>query len=226
MSELEEVARAAKSLDATDRLRLIARLWASLPRDHWAAPTPKELADVQQRLANVDPNLLGDVPWIVVSRLSAAQPAQPATRIYSAPRRFDLSSIFAVTTAYAILFGCMRGLDFGTASSLLVAAFIALVGIGQAVLFGGRQPRKASIVVGAVALTLGTISAGLFVPGANRIGFLPIMAVFSFFWGSICGYLAGVLVGGVFLIADAIRQRFERPAAGELPQSAKSSRGS
>jgi hypothetical protein len=36
-----------------------------------------------------------------------------------------------------------------------------------------------------------------------------VIVVYGLMGGSIAGYLSGVLVGGVFLVADALRGRFE-----------------
>ena len=66
MSDIEEVASAAKSLEPADRLRLIARLWASLPSDHWAAPTSAERDRLRRHLTQVDVDLLDEVPWKIV----------------------------------------------------------------------------------------------------------------------------------------------------------------
>ena len=45
---MPEALEAAGALEPNDRLRLIARLWASLPADHWAAPTPYELHEFER----------------------------------------------------------------------------------------------------------------------------------------------------------------------------------
>ena len=39
---------------------------------------------------------------------------------------------------------------------------------------------------------------------------LPFIVVYGAITGIIYGYLAGVLVGGVFLVADLFRRRFKR----------------
>jgi hypothetical protein len=136
----------------------------------------------------------------------------PAEKIYSAPRRFDLATIFAVTFAYSLLFAVMSSLGSHPVMSLIVGGFVTLVGIGQALLYGGNNARVASVLTGAVinvpltmALTIwGTRSASL-------LGVL-LMAPVGFALGGACGYLAGTLVGGVFLVADKLRQLFANRA--------------
>jgi hypothetical protein len=54
MSELDDAFLAAERLDSNDRLRLIAQLWASLPAEHWAAPSEGDLAEIEYLLVNRD----------------------------------------------------------------------------------------------------------------------------------------------------------------------------
>jgi putative addiction module component (TIGR02574 family) len=212
---LNQAFSAAEALTPDDRLRLIARLWASLPQEHWAAPTPFELHDLERRLRDYDDGRLADVPWEIVRAIVTNRPAphRPArvSKLYSAPRRFDLATIFAVTAAYSILLGGMSALRFPPEVSCYVAAFITLVGIGQAVLFRSSMPRLASVLTGMVAYFLCTISFALVEPRFDLFGFMPAAIVFSIVFGGLLGYLAGVLVGGVFLVADVLRQRYGRP---------------
>ena len=63
MSKLDDAFREAQSLEPDDRLRLIVRLWASLPPEHWAAPTAAELAEVARRLSDQQLRRTVDPPW-------------------------------------------------------------------------------------------------------------------------------------------------------------------
>ena len=212
MADVDDAFYVARSLGPNDRLRLIARLWASLPRDHWAAPSDSDLDELERRLNQFDTRGLEATPWKIVRRVAGNYPdplgAKPAVKLYSAPRRFDLFTILIVTTAYAILFSAMNGLRFHPIMSVYVAAFITIVGIGQAVLFGGRQPRFASAVSGAMAYFIGYLCF-IFLEPRWQIGFSTVTAIFaSATFGSVLGYIAGVLVGGVFLVADVLRQRY------------------
>jgi hypothetical protein len=212
MSELDDVFNAAESLDPDDRLRLIARMWASLPEEYWAAPSARDRADVRAMLLRDDTDRMATLPRKIAQQVAGVPPAPLGAKIYSAPRRFDLATIFVVTFAYSILFALMSGFSFPPTVSVIVGLFITLVGAGQALLFGGRKPRVASVITGAIAcvpLTLTTIML-------TRRGFrgdemfvaIPLSGIF----GAGFGYIAGVLVGGVFLFADTIRQWFDRRA--------------
>jgi hypothetical protein len=128
-------------------------------------------------------------------------------KLYSVPRRFDLSTIFVVTAAYSIVLGGLSALHAAPVFIAAVAVFVALVGIGQALLFRGLKPRRASILVGA-ALLDGTILVLLFREGRVLLGDIFLIVVFYTMIGVICGYVAGVAIGGVFLLADVIRRRY------------------
>jgi hypothetical protein len=136
---------------------------------------------------------------------------RPRRRLYSAPRRFDLATIFVVTTAYALLMGGMRALGANPTFVANATGLVTLVGIGQAVLFGGRRPRAASIVVGIAACTVMLIVSLVgtlhYSSPMNELSFLPILVLIGVVEGGVFGYIAGVLVGGVFLIADVLRRR-------------------
>jgi hypothetical protein len=202
MSQLDDVVKAAKALDPDDRLRLVARLWESMPPDHWAAPRQFDRKVVRSMLEHDDLGGLSEVPrrmaWQIVG--------SPREKIYSAPRRFDLATIFVVTFAYSLLFALMSGINLPPVASLIVGGYITIVGIGQAALFGGQNARVASMITGAVAIVPITWLSMMLTPrgfrGQEPFVLLPAIAIL----GIGIGYIAGVLVGGVFLVADKLRK--------------------
>jgi hypothetical protein len=211
-SKLDEIFNESETLSPDDRLRLIARVWASMPVGHWAAPSARDLFEVRGMLGDIDTDRLGEVPWKIVRQMSDIRPATPTTKIYSAPRSFDLATIFVVTFAYSLLFAVMSLASFPPMMSLAVGAFITVVGVCQAVLFGGRYPRAASYLSGAVLYVAATIIMSMLAPRGFRIEYLVLGVPLSILFGAIFGYLAGVLVGGVFLVADLIRNWFAHGA--------------
>jgi putative addiction module component (TIGR02574 family) len=212
-SELNEALQAAKALEPNDRLRLIMRLWASLPADHWAAPTAYELHEFERRLREYDEGRLVDAPWdfvqAIIKNRSRPRPAA-ASKLYSAPRRFDLFTIMLVTAAYAILLSGMSALRFPPVFMCYVAIFITVVAAGQALLAGLSMPRAVSVYTGMVAYFVSTLSYTFIEPRFDLSEAIPAAIVFSLLFGGILGYLAGVMVGGVFLVADLLRQRYGR----------------
>jgi hypothetical protein len=219
MSKLDEAIIAAQSLEPDDRLRLIARLWALLPPDHWAAPSAEQMADVQRLINEYDSGRTGEAPWGIASTIFTRRTARaPVSKLYSAPRRFDLATIFVVTTAYAILFSGMTVLTFPPAVSVCVALYITMVGIGQATLFFGSRPRLASMIAGGIAYCILGVGLWLMNAAIYNAMMLPILLVNAFIGGALLGYPAGVLIGGVFLVADVLRQQFKRNGTVEIDQ--------
>lgn len=130
-------------------------------------------------------------------------PAKPT--IYSAPRRFDLSTMLTVTTAYAAFFAIMKACSATDFIVLWAGASVTLVGLAQAVLFGGNSPRASSLFAG------GVIVAATMLLTVSRLsqGYMLFSFIWGGLWGSLFGYLTGALIGGLFLVADSIRRRLE-----------------
>lgn len=163
------------------------------------------MADLQQTLDEAEKAPAHSEPNIA-QVVEAARP-----KVYSAPRRFDLPTIFVVTTAYSVLFAGTSALDWPAVASACLAGFVTLIGLSQALLFGGKRPREASILSGA-ALSCVAFFAMWVINGARRYAtfqFLTAGAA-SILFGMLLGYLSGALVGGVFLVADVLRGRFRR----------------
>lgn len=149
------------------------------------------------------------MPEASTTEPAAAEPV--GDRLYSVPRRFDLATLFVVSLAYALLFGLMRALHFPTIVFLVSALYVTFVGLAQAVLFRGKKPREASIIASGVywvvAMWIGFANSGP--NGFNLLGAFVI----SLCWatvGSAFGYLFGVVIAGIFLLADVVRRRWLR----------------
>jgi hypothetical protein len=219
--DYDEILYQAKSLAPDKRLDLIVRLWQSLPQESWPRSTAEELAEVERTLARQGVARGESVPWPVVQRVLADSVRSSRPKVYSAPKRFDLSTIFAITTGYAVLFGVIRYFvgeaDYAAGIALMVGVFVTLVGIGQALLFDGRRPRTASILVGVVVTSLAMVAMMLWSNSLRMPGILfPVLLFNGVMAGIVYGYLGGVAVGGVFLVADLLRRCFQRKST-ELP---------
>ena len=232
-----DVANLADSLAPPDRVRLIARLMESLPTAYRAAVVEFGLQSnssgkLQPRRSRITPffdrsdaetdaadgpappNIV-DLIWPKLwSRLF--DPAQ-TSELYSAPRRFDLATIFVVTAAYSLLFGAMSAFNdyFGPAEKVAVGILVTIVAIVQAFYKDTANPRGVSLVTGAVAQSLLVIIARLTWPSLIRMPFLVALIIFGVLGGLVTGYLAGALVGGVFLVADMVRTKWEKRSAAE-----------
>ncbi len=201
----------AETLSPDDRLRLIAAIWSSLPPSHPAAASANQLSELQGCLADYDAARITEFPWTTVTQLMTGKQPEKLKAIYSVPRRFDLSTIFVVTLAYSLLFGLMSMASFPPAASVSIGGFITLVAVSQAVLFQGKRPRTASLIVG--SLLFGCAVLAFWFANGQRIypaGVFVIVGGYTVAAGTMLGYLSGTIVGGIFLIADKCRNRFSR----------------
>lgn len=135
----------------------------------------------------------------------------PATGV---TRRFSIGMLFAVTTVYAVLLAGMRMLDFQVVTIIFWLVFFTGAGLGQPILFGGKSPRVASMVLGAVLLPLETIVLLAYLYTSDGGGIapndIPPLVVLCVPLGAPTGYLAGCLAAGVFFLADQYNKLIEK----------------
>lgn len=126
---------------------------------------------------------------------------------FGVPRRFGIGTILVVTTAFGLLLSLLQALGAPPGVVWFVIAFVSLVGLGQMLLFGAKQPRMASIVVGAICLPLMTFATFVFASprGADSEEAVCVTFAAAIFGGGF-GYLAGGVVAGVFLVMDGVEQ--------------------
>jgi hypothetical protein len=214
---VDELHRMALPLDPDERLRLVARLWKSLPADHRAALLTLQMEDARD-------------PLDATEHFAVSPPIEPfwpkvrerlfdrshASGLYSAPRRFDLATIFVVTAAYSLLLGSLTALDRLTGPNaaplvkIAIGGLVAIIAATQAMFLHVANPRGVSIVTGAVAYTLMSWIIWLSDPYFFIWNsFIFVTFINGIIGGGILGYLLGTLVGGVFLVADVLRGKFE-----------------
>ncbi len=129
---------------------------------------------------------------------------------FGVPRRFGIGTMLVVTAMYAVLFAVLRAIGLSPLDFGVIVLFFTAVGLGQAILFGGKRPRVASRIVGAsFSLSVGLVrffhhemTSGVSIP--LPLHYLCIGILFSLFFGLLWGYVAGVLISGVFLMLDKL----------------------
>lgn len=211
-AKLDEALAVAKSLETKDQMRLIATLWESLP--------PKNRAAILAFGLENFPHAEDMMPTAASVRPSTSKPPPPpaiwealfnpakTSELFSAPKRFDLATIFVITAAYSLIFGFMALFEeFGPVTKAAVAIFVTIVGVCQAFYEKTANPRGVSVVTGALAQTIILMILGV----THHWFYTPVFVVifiYGILGGAIFGYFAGTLVGGVFLVADKLRRRF------------------
>ena len=126
--------------------------------------------------------------------------------IYKVPRRFDLATMFVVTFAFAALLSVLGRFDAPVAFQVWLVSLLTLVGFVQ-MFVPVRYVRWASVACGwimfAIALTTIQMQNRDSMIFGEIITGLCCGVLLS---GSLFGYLAGVVVAGVFLVADYVRK--------------------
>jgi len=157
----------------------------------------------------------------------SASPVRPPRKQTGVPRRFGVAVLLVITTMYAVLFAGLKQLiavvfpesassaNIATGHAMFfveVVGFFTIVGLAQAVLFKGRNPRAASITTGIVLSTL-IVIVGLPVARSSGRGMYTILFFLYYFTGcgALPGYLAGGLIAGVFLLFNKIQPPLEDP---------------
>src|SRR3954465_6143274 len=95
---LAEALELAEALQPDDRMRLIAELWQSLPPKNRAAIIAYGLENLHasdDQKPRVSPAASPDPIWPELRRV-LFDPAN-TSQLYSAPKRFDLATIFVIT---------------------------------------------------------------------------------------------------------------------------------
>ncbi len=113
----------------------------------------------------------------------------PMNSVYSVTRKLDLASLLVFTSCYGFLFAFMNLLKFGPWDFAVVAGFFTSVGVSQAVLFGGKTPRFASCVAGAIYFAVSILDP-FSVTGSNLRVLVDVQAVIVF---SIFGFFSAMV---------------------------------
>lgn len=168
----------------------------------------KALSRVLMAEVVVEPRIVAGPrkPWVAILD------GLPATGV---PRRFSMAAMFVVMTLFALLFAFMELLGASPEVFTVVAIFVAVVGLGQTLFFGGKYPRAASVCVGACLLPVEIlawiifhfVSSGLASFSAEGASWTFMAMLFCVPLGGFLGYLAGGLAGGVFLVLDLLAKR-------------------
>jgi hypothetical protein len=132
------------------------------------------------------------------------------------PRRFGVFLMMLMVTFYAVLFSILTMMRATLAVFVLIALLFTGIGIGQAILFGGRFPRAASIWVGTILVPIEAIIFCFikndylyFFHLSDRIAAIIaiIVVAVGIPMGAVFGYLFGTVTAGGFYLVDRYEKR-------------------
>src|SRR5687768_6839909 len=124
-------------------------------------------------------------------------------RTHSIPSRFGLRTILLSVSLFAVLFALTKALDASLRIAAPTMSFVLLVGLGQ--LLFDKIPRRACASLGALLFPICAWIDPLF-DGLKR---LQSISAIDLLWlvvcGGIVGYLGGILLAAMFMIAERVR---------------------
>ena len=149
----------------------------------------------------------------------------PATDVASVPRRFGAGVLMILVTAFAVLFAAMQTVRVGQKLFEIIAVLFLGVTLGQILLFQGKRPRAASLLVGSILFPLELLVVDYYV----ALGGIYVWGGRGMFYGRVAGtvlgyvaagaalgYLAGCVMASVFLVQEKLRRRAHPPVQIEL----------
>jgi hypothetical protein len=128
-------------------------------------------------------------------------PPLPKEKVYSVPKRFGLSSLLVMITALACLFGALKRVETPPAVYLFLGMQVMTICVAQ--MFYNAEPRRASMIAGAILMPIFLAGTAFFVPGPD-LGATLCMIVPGIVFGAFAGYLIGTCVAGIFLLMDKL----------------------
>ena len=155
------------------------------------------------------------------------------------PRRFGVGVMLLITTMYAVLFSAIKlmivqslpGAPTTTVAAaeavffVVIVGYFTMIGLSQALLYKGRNPRRASIVTSMVLAGLVTLVGGIggLVVEVLQEGVVVLLLVLLFSplillaaaacvaIGGLVGYLVGRMIAGTFLLLNRVQPPLEDP---------------
>jgi N-acetylglutamate synthase-like GNAT family acetyltransferase len=135
----------------------------------------------------------------------------PRSKEAGVPRQFGMGTALLMMTMFAVLFAVLKSLGVSPVEFAVIALFFFGVGAGQALLFHGQRPRRASIVMGMV-MTFALVTVDALWRGQRLLGPDTVFTILcSVACGGITwGYAAGALIASVFLLRDMLLDAYAR----------------
>ena len=126
-------------------------------------------------------------------------------RVYSFPRRFDLTTMLVAVALWAGVLALCRILTFPWQATAFISFLLLVVALAQFLLSPLNRPRTVSVVAGVVYAVVGESVLYGFITG--RTVFLMMMM------GAFLGYVAGVCIAAAPLISDLLHTAVRRDSS-------------
>jgi hypothetical protein len=143
-------------------------------------------------------------------------------------KRFSIAILMAWVTLFAMVFSLLKWLEAPPEIFGVITILMFCVGLAQMWLFGGKNPRGASILAGAIVLPAEVFILNLathFITEPIKSIFLSItqslvLMIFFVPVGAFFGYLLGGLTAGIVLMLDYYENRKAANAQEEIDSEA------
>lgn len=132
--------------------------------------------------------------------LSAMLKAVDASYKEGSCRQFGIGHLFIIMTMYALLFSALQTLGCPPAAVVLYTLFLTAVGLGQALLYKGRRPLRASMIMGACFSVGVGVVCMIFGLASGPWFFAPDPVE-----GAIAGLIYGRIISWLFVVIDGLR---------------------
>jgi hypothetical protein len=159
---------------------------------------------------------VGNAPRLPTGTDHAVEGYDP-DKVYGVTRRFSLATLMLMMAGASILLAGMNALNIPRYISGAIILLCVATAVGQMFLFKGKDPRRASLVVGSLCCSLGPLLVSLvFATGVagpeNRPNLVSVLSMvfYGVLLGWIAGYCAGCAVASVLLLMDLTESIFAR----------------
>jgi hypothetical protein len=117
------------------------------------------------------------------------------------PRQFGIGTMMVLATMFAVVCAVLKTIGSPPVGFAIVLIFLVWSALCQAVLFKGKNPRRASIIGGmALYPVMSIVAVAAMPPDRPPIWAWPFIIPVSAIIGGAYGYAAGCLVAAVFLV--------------------------
>jgi hypothetical protein len=157
--------------------------------------------------------------------------ATPQDALFAAvgmPKRFSIAIMMAWLTLFALVFSLMKCVEAPPQIFGIVTVLMLAIGLAQMWLFGGNNPRLASVLAGAVVLSVEVVAlnlaTGYFIDEPSHIVLhiisSIILIVICIPLGAFFGYLLGTLTAGIVLTLNYLENRKAAASSAETDSDA------